>query len=158
MEGQAKSAAYLTSIAFPWDLRKIQRFVQAQSIVHSGCRAAPPMSSTLVGSSAGCTVEWGAQRLVYSVDTPVLARAGTLSIIRQALVRRSRSVSMQLEDISYLVYRSRSVGMHLEDTRGAQWLVYSIDTPLSLFGLAGGSQSLRPGISSASICPPFTRE
>ena len=77
------------------------------------------MRSTLVGSSAGCTVEWGAQRLVYSVDTPVLARAGTLSIIRQALVRRSRSVSMQLEDIS----------------RGAQWLVYSIDTPSYLFGV-----------------------
>ena len=25
--------------------------------------------------------------------------------------------------------RSRSVGMHLDETRGAQWLVYRIDTP-----------------------------
>ena len=81
------------------------------------------MSSTLVGYSAGCAVEWGAQRLVYSVDTHILAGAGTLSIIRQVLVCRSRSVSMQLEDIS----------------RGAQWLVYSIDTPSYLFGLAGGA-------------------
>ena len=79
------------------------------------------MSSTLVGSSAvlslcklfsSFTVEWGAQRLVYSVDTPVLACAGALSIMRQALDRRSRSVSMQLEDISYLVL-SEQVGKHV---------------------------------------------
>ena len=71
------------------------------------------MSSTLVGYSAGCAVKWGAQRLVYSVDTHILAGAGTLSIIRQVLVCQSVV---------------KKAGTHVS-TMGAQRLVCGTDAP-----------------------------
>ena len=46
-----------------------------------------------------------------------------------------------------------SVSMHLDDTRGAQWLVYSIDTPLSLFGLTGGSSHCVQGFLQQASAP-----